>query len=215
MRTLVLARHAFAGSNRDGTASSAVPGEGLTAAGADQARRLGALLAGEEISLGVSSRLARTRETLELALGGRSVPRVALPELDEIAFGSFDGGPLTEYRAWAASHRATESAPGGGESRVAAAARFARGLRLVATRPEPAILLVGHALFVRYLLDAAAGLVPAPLLTPVEHATPYRLGAREIEAAATLLEDWGRDPRFRDPSPEGRVSGPESRKYPA
>jgi broad specificity phosphatase PhoE len=215
VRALVLVRHAFAGSNRDGAASSAAPGEGLTSEGAEQARRLGAQLAREEISLGVSSRLARTRETLELALGERSVPRLVVPELDEIDFGSFDGGPLVEYRAWAASHDATDPAPGGGESRAAAAGRFARGLRLVAARPEPTILLVGHALFVRYVLDGAVGLVPAPLLAPVEHATPQRLDVREVENAARLLEDWSRDPRFRGPSPEGRVAQPGGRQHPS
>ena len=43
----LLARHAFAGSNRDGIASCAVPGEGLTPEGVEQARSLvGALLGG-------------------------------------------------------------------------------------------------------------------------------------------------------------------------
>jgi probable phosphoglycerate mutase len=203
VESLVLLRHAFAGSNRDKTASCTVPGEGLTAEGAEQARRVGEQVAKDEVSLGVSSQLARTKETLALVLGERAVPRLAVAELDEIGFGSFDAGPLDEYRAWARSHPASEPAPGGGESRAAAATRFACGLRLVAERPEQDVLLVGHALFVRYVLDAASGLAPAPLMTPVDHATPYRLGMREVEAAVTLLEEWSRDPRFRDPSVEG------------
>lgn len=205
METLLLVRHAFAGSNRDVTASCAVPGEGLTPDGVEQARRAGHLLAHEDVSLGVSSELARTRETLALVLDGRDVPRLVVSELNEIDFGSFDGGPLAEYRAWASSHPPTEPAPGGGESRASAAARFARGLRVLLGRQEPAVLAAGHALFVRYVCDAATGLVPAPVMTPVDHATPYRLGVHEVEAAATLLEEWSRRPRFRDPSPEGRA----------
>jgi broad specificity phosphatase PhoE len=205
---LVLVRHAHAGSNRDGTASCAVPGLGLTPEGVEQARSVGELLATEHIALGVSSELARTRETLAGALGDRAVPRLVVAELNEIDFGSFDGGPLASYRAWAAAHPATEPAPGGGESRASAAARFSRGLRLVVSRPESCVLLVGHALFVRYVLDGAAGLVPAPVMTPVDHATPYRLDVHEVEAAATLLETWSRDPRFRDPSLEGRAEQP-------
>jgi broad specificity phosphatase PhoE len=205
VETLLLARHAYSSSNRDGVASCVVPGEGLTPEGVEQARRAARALAGEELSLGVSSELARTRETLELVLNGRDVPRLRLADLDEIDFGSFDGGPLATYREWAARHSPAERAPGGGESRGEAAGRFARGLAQLLERPERVVLAVGHALAIRYVLDAARGLVPAPLITPVEHATPYRLDAREVEAAARLLADWSRSPHFRDPSAEGRA----------
>jgi alpha-ribazole phosphatase len=208
VQTLLLLRHAAAGSNRDGTTSCAPPGPGLTAEGVAQARRAGDLLAGEEVSLGVATRLLRTQETLDQALAGRVVPRLLVPELDEIDFGSFEGGSLADYRAWASSHPPDEPAPGGGESRADAAARFARGLGVVLERPEAVALLVGHALFVRYVLDAAEGLVPASLMAPVDHASPYRLDVRDVEAAARLLADWSLAPRFRDPPEEGRVPRP-------
>jgi probable phosphoglycerate mutase len=197
---IILARHALAGSNHLGIASCGVPGESLTPEGEDQARRLGELLAHDEFELGVSSRIARTRETLALALAGRDVPTVVVEELDEIHFGSFDGGLLDTYRAWAAAQSPTEHAPGGGESRGEAAARFARGLRRVLGRPEGTILVVAHALVVRYVLDAADGLVPASLMAPVEHAAPFRLDREAVEHAAGLLEGWSRAPRFRTPS---------------
>lgn len=197
MRTLILARHALAGSNRDGLASCLAPGEGLTEEGVEQARRLGELLAGERIGLGAATDLSRTLETLELALGGREVERILVPELNEIRFGSFDGGPLAEYRAWAASHPPDVPAPGGGESRAEAAARCARGLERLLERPEDVVLFVGHALVLRYVLDAAEGLVPAPAMAPVPHAEPFRLGADEVRAAAGLLAEWSRTPRFR------------------
>jgi len=200
MESLLLARHAFAGSNRDRVASCAVPGEGLTAEGIEQAQRLGERLEADEISLGVASSLARTQETLALAVAGRSVSQLVLPELNEIDFGAFADGPLSAYRAWAGAHPPDEAAPGGGESRAAAAARFARGLRLVLERPESIVLHIGHALAVRYVLDAAQGLVPAQLMTPVDHATAHRLDANDVENAAVLLEDWSRAPRFRDHS---------------
>ena len=204
MDTLLLVRHAFAGSNRDGNASCAVPGEGLTPEGIEQARSLVGALSAEEIAVAVTSRLARTQETLALALDGREVPVVVVPELDEIDFGSFTEGPLDTYRAWAAAHPPDRRAQGGGESRADAAARFARGLRVVLARDEPTILHVGHALALRYVLDAAEGLPPAAVMTPVEHAFPYRLGCADVERAAALLEAWSRTPRFRDHSNEGR-----------
>lgn len=198
METLLLARHGFAVSNRDGTASCTRPGEGLTQEGVEQARVLGTALVDEPVDLGVASELARTRETLELAVGGRAVARIVVPELNEIDFGSFDGGPLVEYRAWAATHSPDLRAPGGGESRADAAARYARGLLRLLERPESTILVVGHALSIRYVVDAASGLVPAPLMAPVDHAAVHRLTAAEAEAAAELLGDWSRAPRFRE-----------------
>lgn len=205
MDLLVLARHGVAGSNGTGTASGTAPGEGLLPEGAEQARRLGAMLAVEEIDLGVATGFRRTQETLELALAGRDVPVVFVPELNEIAFGSFDGGPLDAYRAWAAGELPTVPAPGGGESRAGVAARFAHGLHVLLEREERTILAVGHALFVRYVLDAAAGLVPAARMAPVEHAFPYRLGVLEVATAARVLDEWSRAPRFRVPSDEGEA----------
>ena len=198
MDRLILARHALAGSNRDGLASCAVPGAGLTPAGVEQAKDLQRLVATLDVSLGMSSELARTRETLALALEGGDVPTVALPELNEIDYGAFAEGPLDAYRAWAASHSPEEHAPGGGDSRASAAARFARGLRAMLARPEERVLLVWHALALRYVLDATQGLVPAPLITPVEHAVPHALERSEVARAAGLLEDWSRSPRFRE-----------------
>ena len=203
MDTLLLVRHALAGSNRDGAASCAVPGEGLTAEGIEQARRLRGVLEAVELELAVATELRRTQETLELALDDRRVSRIVVPELNEIDFGSFDGGPLDTYRSWAAAEPPTVQAPGGGESRADAAARFARGIRLLLERPEKTVLVVGHALPTRYVLDAARGLAPAALLAPVEHAVPHRLAGGDVLAAAQLLEEWSEAPRFRDPPNEG------------
>jgi broad specificity phosphatase PhoE len=124
-------------------------------------------------------------------------------ELGEIRFGAFDGGPLADYREWAASSSPSAPAPGGGESRAQAAARFARGLELVLARPERTVLVVAHALVVRYVLDAARGLVPAARMEAVEHAVPARLSATEVAAAAELLAGWSLAPRFRAPSDGG------------
>jgi len=194
------ARHALARSNEGGLASYAAPGEGLVQEGIEQARRLGRSLAGEEIGLGVATDLRRTQETLEVALEGRDIPWIIVSELNEIHFGSFDGGLLSAYREWAGAEAPTLAAPGGGESRAQAASRYASGLRMVLARREESALVIGHALSVRYVVDAARGLVPASLmLSPVEHALSHRLNADELKAAAELLEDWSLDPRFRDP----------------
>jgi broad specificity phosphatase PhoE len=213
---LVLARHAFAQSNRDVLASSSPPGDGLTPEGIAQAERLREELAETRVDLGAATRFARTRETLDLALDGREVPTIVVPELDEIGFGDFDGGSLDAYRAWAAAETPLVPAPGGGESRAAAAGRFARGLRLLLARPEEIVLFVGHALSLRYVLDAASAHRPAARMAPVEHARPHLLSATEAEGAARLLDGWSRSraPRFRDPSSEGTAGSATSRRWP-
>ena len=53
---LLLVRHAFAGSNRDGIASCAVPGEGLTPEAIEQATPARRALADEEIAVAMTSR---------------------------------------------------------------------------------------------------------------------------------------------------------------
>ena len=201
MNLVILTRHAHAASNATDVVSCLPPGEGLSELGREQSLALHHTLVREPIALGVSTELLRTKETLEIALGGRDVPTLVLPDLNEIHFGSFDGGLLAAYREWAGAETPALPAPGGGESRTQAAARYASGLRLVLARPEETALVIGHALAVRYIVDAADGLVPASLmLAPVEHALPYRLEAGELETAAELLESWTLDPRFRDPA---------------
>ena len=89
----------------------------LTETGEEQARRPGNVLAGVELDLCVTSEFERTRQTADIALAGRDVPRLVLPELNDVRFGRFEGGTLADYREWAAANEPTIEAPGGGESR--------------------------------------------------------------------------------------------------
>ena len=198
MRTLVLVRHAHARTNADDAVSSTPPGAGLTEQGVEEALTLRETLAGTEVDLGVATRLVRTQETLELALGERDVPRLVVAALDEIRFGAFEGGPLAAYRAWAWSNPPDAPSPGDGESRAAAAARYANALDELLARPEDVVLAVSHSLAVRYVLDAADGTFPAARVSPVEHGRAHRLGAASVARAAQTLREWARAPRFAD-----------------
>lgn len=198
MRTLILARHAHADSNDGDVVSCLPPGEGLTDAGRREARALGEAVARDGVELGVATELRRTQETLELALAGRGVPTLVLPELNEIHFGSFEGGALDAYREWAWAHEPDVECPGGGESRATAAARFAAGLHALLDRPEDTALVVGHSLPIRYVLDAADGSFPTQRVVHVPHAVPYRLHRDSVEAAAETLRVWAERPRFAD-----------------
>jgi len=198
METLLLVRHAQARSNAAGVTSGTPPGEGLTAEGIEQAASLRDALAGEAVELGVSSRFLRARQTLELGVSGLGVPTLAIEELAEIGFGSFDGGPVEDYRRWAWSAAADVLCPGGGEARAAVAARTARALDILLARPERVIAVVGHALPLRYVLDAAQGLVPAARIAAVPHATPQPLHRDAVVRARSLLDDWAVAARFRE-----------------
>ena len=197
MNVLLLARHAHASSNEGNVVNGVPPGEGLSPQGVAEAMALGERLASAPIDLGASSRLLRARQTLEAAVAGREIPLVVEPLLDEIGFGSFEGGTLDAYRAWAWTSDATTS-PGGGETRVAAAARVAAALEALLRRPEETILAVSHALPIRYALDAADGTFPSRRVASVPHAAPFRLDRTAVERAAETLRAWGEKPTFAD-----------------
>ena len=198
MNTLILARHAHAASNVGDIVNAVPPAAGSRRRASRRHARSDALLASEPIDLGVSSRLQRARDTLALALADRTIPLVVEPLLDEIGFGSFEGGPLLAYRAWAWEHGPDAACPGGGETRASAAGRFADGLDALLRRREATVLAVSHGLPVRYVLDAADGRFPARRVEHVPHATPYRLERATVERAAATLRAWAAAPRFAD-----------------
>jgi broad specificity phosphatase PhoE len=75
LRLFVFARHAESAANAaDVLSTSPSQPVALTARGRRQARALGAQLAGLHVDLAVGTRLLRTRQTIDLALGGRCPP---------------------------------------------------------------------------------------------------------------------------------------------
>lgn len=198
MESLILVRHGHAVSNVRDVVSCRPPGEGLSETGVREALLLRRTIADEAVGLGVSSRLARAQETLEVALGQRDVERLVVPELDDIHFGAFEGGPLTDYRAWAWAQPADAGCPGGGESRLDAALRVASALELLLQRDERLILAVSHALPVRYVVGAADGVFPPRRIGTIPHAHPYRLSREQLTHAIATLRRWATDPRFSD-----------------
>jgi broad specificity phosphatase PhoE len=166
----------------------------LTAAGREQARELGRELARERIDLCATSEFERARETADLALEGRAIPRLVLPELNDIRFGRFEGGALADYRAWARTHGPEEQVPCGGESRVETVGRYVRAFRTILARPEETVLVVAHSLPIRYVLNASAGSTPAPAIEQVPYAEPFPLTRAELEPAVERLAAWVAEP---------------------
>jgi broad specificity phosphatase PhoE len=170
----------------------------LTEVGREQARELGRALAGDLIDLCVTSEFQRAQETADLALEGLEVPRLVLPELNDIRFGEFEGRALTDYRAWAHTHGPEEPAPGGGDSRAQTVARYVAAYGELLERPEATALVVAHGLPVRYVLDALESRSPAAAVAQVPYAQPFDLSAEELRVAVVRLAAWVERPVWPD-----------------
>ncbi len=197
MERAILVRHGESEASAlgilNGVPGAAVP---LTEAGREQARALGERLARERIDLCATSEFLRAIEMADIALAGRDMPRLVLPELNEIGFGWYEGGDLAAYRRWAGVAGPGEPCPGGGESRLHAVERYIRGYRALLARGEETVLVIAHGLAVRYVLDAARGLDPRPLLEGVPYAEPHELSATELESAIDRLDSWTKAPAY-------------------
>ena len=68
--------------------------------------------------------------------------------------------------------------------------RYAAGFRAVLARPERTVLVVAHSLPIRYVLNAAAGGLPAPAMEQVPYAEALPLSAAELKQAVERLEAW-------------------------
>jgi broad specificity phosphatase PhoE len=193
---VILARHGESELSARGIVNGVVGTAcGLTPAGVEQARELGRALADLPLDLCVTSPFERVRETADLALEGRDVPRLVLDDLGEPNYGAYEGRPLEDYRAWAQAN-ASNAAPEGGESRVAIVQRYARGFRVVLARGEELILVVAHSLPIAYVLAARDGEPPAPRVPLVAYARPYPLRREELERAVDALEAWAAAPTW-------------------
>jgi broad specificity phosphatase PhoE len=187
----LLVRHAESVFSERGLANGSVDVRcPLSARGEAQARALAAALADEEIDLCATSELERTHQTADIALTGKTVPRIVLPELNDPLYGRYESGPLESYLAWALANDSAAEPPGGGERRQQLVARYAAGFRKLLERPERTILIVTHSLPVAYVLMALAGQDPAPRVPLVEYTKVHAVAARELEQAVTRLESW-------------------------
>lgn len=184
MRIFVLARHGESLLNVAGLVNAdPARDRGLTAHGEDEARELGLQIGALELELAVTSRFPRAQQTAAIALEGRDVPQVVVPELDDIQIGELEGKTIAEYRAWKRGRARSEPFPGG-ESLDVAAARYAAAYEALLARPERAILVVCHEIPMRYALNGAAG--SEQLDGPVHdipNATPYLFDGAGLTAA--------------------------------
>jgi len=157
MRFFVLARHGESTLNLErrvnGDPAKQVD---LTERGRYEAAQLGQQLQCIQLDACVHTRFSRTKQTAQLALGGRDVPFEVEPLLDDIDVGDLEGSTIEDYRAWKHGHPRSEAFPGG-ESLDDAARRYAEAFRMLLASPHGTILIVTHEIPIRYALNGAAG----------------------------------------------------------
>jgi broad specificity phosphatase PhoE len=155
--SLVLVRHGRSNYNVEHRLNGD-PGVPVTldATGVEQVRALRERVAALPIDLAVHTRFSRTRESLDILLEGRAVPRRECAELDDVVLGEFEGAGIEAYRDWREA-RGHHDRPRGGESRMDALGRYARGFELLASAPADMPLVVTHDIPIRFLANAVRG----------------------------------------------------------
>jgi broad specificity phosphatase PhoE len=190
MRLFIFARHGQSTANVarvvNGDPHRPAP---LTPRGERQARQLGDQLRNIRIDVAFCTRFARTRQTAEIALAGRSVPLYVDPTFDEIDVGALDGATIGEYRGWKRRHLHSDAFPGG-ESLDDAARRYATALGSLLDREEQRFLVVCHEIALRSMLEVLDG-VEWPR---VPNAVPFVFDENAIRTAAYRLEAFAQLP---------------------
>jgi probable phosphoglycerate mutase len=189
MRIFILARHGESHLNVAGRVNADPARDpGLTRHGDAQARALGRQIAALDLDLVVTSRFPRAQSTARLALGGRAVPQIVVPELDDVRIGELEGETIAAYREWKSHSSRSDPFPGG-ESLDDAAGRFAGAFAQLLDRRERAVLVVCHEIPVRYACNAAVGSdsLDSPL-HDIPNAWPYLLDDRGLAAAVAGIE---------------------------
>jgi probable phosphoglycerate mutase len=160
----------------------------LSEEGEEEALLLGGQLVNFPLDVCIHTRFPRTRQTAELALGGRDVPFACERLLDDIYVGELEGRSIDDYRAWKRSHSRSDPFPGG-ESLDDAARRYATGFRRLLARPEERILVVCHEIPLRYALNAAAGSdsLDGPI-HDIRNASPYLFDETALARAADGID---------------------------
>jgi broad specificity phosphatase PhoE len=191
---IFLVRHGQAENNVRGIVSgNPANGFRLTDVGRQQAEALRLDILHESIDLCVVSEFPRARETADLALARRRVPRLVLPEFNDVRADGFEGSPFTSMNEWLIGAGPTAVPPGGGERRVDSVLRVCAGFRRVLGRPEENVLVVDHILgvIVGTMRPGQEDSVVAVVGRRVPYADCYRLTADAVAASVSLVEAWG------------------------
>ena len=191
MENLIVCRHAESEFNVRGVINGDPTVAGpLSKRGEEEARALGMALADREIDLCVTTEFERTIATADIALAGRSVPRLVMPELSDAPLGTFELRPFEEFDRWRRANGPDTVLPGTSVSERQWLERIRGGFSALAERSEATVLAVLHGACVSWLLGSA-GLPQTP-----RHAEPFELPRSQLLEALSATRDdvfarWG------------------------
>ena len=151
----------------------------------------------------VVSRFQRCRQTAEL-IANSQVPIDVETLLDELDYGSFEGGEFFAYALWLAEHGPGQRPPGAGESQRQGIQRMLRGLAQAMSRPGPR-LVVAHGLLlsvVQWALSNPEGDLEDVLLPAAPPLVPVALGDDEL---CRLIDRLMRGPEGERSSQNWRI----------
>ena len=115
---------------------------------------MGERLRGERIDLCVTTEFERTRETADIALAGRDVPRLVVPELGDPPNGDLELRPYAELVRWREANGPDVPLPGLDRTERDYFETVARGFRQLAERPEPTILAILHGYVIAWIASS-------------------------------------------------------------
>lgn len=179
MKALLLTRHGESEFNASGRINADPRiSSPLTERGEEQAIALGVLLAEEQIDLCITSEHERAITTADVALEGRTITRLVLPNLNEPRAGALEGDLASRYDDRLRRKGMGSPNPGGGESQLDALRRYIRAYEALEQRSEHVQLVVAHGMPIRWLRLARR-------LTPVRAEMPIEFSRPNVDFAGT------------------------------
>ena len=131
----------------------------------------------------MTTEFQRTRETADIALSGRDVPRLEVPELNDPPNGDFELRLYAELVHWREVHGPDDPVPGLARTERDYFHQAAHGFARLAERPEATILAVLHGYVIAWITSSAGDAAPAC------HAEAISLDRYQLGAALGAVAD--------------------------
>lgn len=163
----------------------------LTDHGIEQARALGDRLRNIDFATCVTTEFPRTRQTADVVLGDRDVPRLVISELNDPPQGDFEQKDFASYEAWMNGTDMFTPVPGGGESQVESLARYAIGWRRVVEESTGPTLVIAHSFPITVAVQLHGGsgrMVRRRYEEEVGFTELFRMERGRLAAGVTVLE---------------------------
>jgi probable phosphoglycerate mutase len=162
---------------------------GLDAVGRGQCVRFRREPAVAAATVCVVSSFPRARETARRLLAARAVPVVIDAGLNELDYGTFEGGPFWDYGDWLTRRGPHARPPGSSESQREGLTRMTAALRRVLALPGRP-LAIGHGLLVSVLAHTRVGGSAVDLMFPeASYLTPLAFTGTDLTALEQDLAD--------------------------